>query len=351
MISGLVLRSQQAVLCGVILAVLGGLVLPGCKSGASSGSPLAWMNPFPKLKSPPSQADSADRLAQDQTPSRPKGTSGSARSKESGRRGDTASPTYEQELVRARGLERQGKLVEARAIYERLVASEPERYEAYHRMAVVCDRQRRYREAQALYSQAVRLQPQNAELWNDLGYCLFLQGKLDQAERAMLKALALSPDNARYHNNLGMVYGHQGRYEDALEEFRHGGSEADAYYNLAFVLASRNDDEGAKNCFRLALAVDPTYEPARRALRNFEEARKDPEGLFDNNPIVENGIRWEPYVEEPEPVRSSNPVQAASHQTPATSGRVVPSTRPNTQTELRRARIGWTEEVQSAGQR
>lgn len=347
-------KGLLALVCGPLLALICLVLMSGCKSDSAGGRHLSWKNPFSgrnaseKEESPaPPRAELADAAPGE--PSREVAEHGS-RPGPKKKSADEFSRSYDQELLEARNLERVGKLNEARGMYERLLGREPERYEAYHRLAVVSDRQRRYREAQALYSQAVRLQPQASDLWNDLGYCLFLQGRLDQSERALLKAVALSPSNARYRNNLGMVYGHEGRYEEALDQFRRGGSEADAYYNLAFVLASKSDDEGAKNCFHLALAVDPTYDRARQALQRFEEAEKDPQGVLDNSTIVENGIRWEPYVEGSETQKSENEVQTTSLVTPAASGRIVPSTRPSTQAELRRARTGWTEDVQASGE-
>ena len=144
----------------------------------------------------------------------------------------------------------------------------------------VCDRQKRFAEAQENYQQAILLaENREPDLFNDLGYSFFLQGSLDKAESAIRKAVALRPTEPKYHNNLGLIYGHQRRFEDAWNEFRLAGGEADACYNLAFVKASLNDFEGAKACFRRALAIDPSHDRARRALRAFELAETDPDSL------------------------------------------------------------------------
>ena len=228
------------------------------------------------------------------------------------------------ELAKGRNLEQAGKYDEARTIYERLVARYPKRYEAYHRLAVVADHQRRHREAQALYTQAIRLNGSNPELFNDLGYSLYLQGKLKKAESAILKAVAMRPSNSCYRNNLGLVLGHLGRDDEALDQFRRGGSQADAYYNLAFVRAFREDVEGAKKCFRLALAADPDHERARRALESFEAYEKDPEAVADHGPVAGSGDYWVPYVEE-------DKTKAGASSDPASAAR------PGTQSLLKRA--------------
>lgn len=193
---------------------------------------------------------------------------------------------FAQEMIRAKNLERSGKAPEARTVYERLITRYPDRYEPFHRLGVIADRERRFGEAQALFDEAIRRNPTNPDLHNDLGYCLYLQGQFDQAEAAVSHALRLNPTNPRYYNNLGMIYGHQRRYEEALAQFRRGGSEADAYYNLAFMLAAREDTEGAKKYFRLALQADPGYDQARQALEAIDRSGTDGAVATMNNRAV-----------------------------------------------------------------
>ncbi|NQU21694.1 MAG: tetratricopeptide repeat protein, partial [Candidatus Nealsonbacteria bacterium] len=250
------------------------------------------------------------------------------------------------ELADARNLERSGDAVAARAIYERLIAAHPGRYEPYHRLALVADRQRRHREAESLYTQAIRLRGPCPKLFNDLGYCLYLQGKLDKAENAMRKAVAMVPANSRFRNNLGLVLAHLGRHDEALEQFQRGGSEADAFYNLAFVHASQERSEQAKECFRLALASDPSHERSRRALASFQEYEKDPDAAGDFCGDAASG-RWIPYVEGSGAIGSqaaqpAQPVMPTTHVATAngTASFAAGGTidRPNTQTLLKHAR-------------
>ncbi len=174
------------------------------------------------------------------------------------------------QLAKGRGLEQTGQLEEARAVYVKLIDKFPDRPEAFHRLAIVADRQRRHTEAQRHYERALELRGEDAQLFNDLGYCHFLQGNLPQAEQLLTYANRLSPNTPRFHNNLGMVLGHQGRHQEALREFMQAGSEADAFYNLAFVYASQDQAEQAKECFRKALVIDPTHQLAAESLRSFE---------------------------------------------------------------------------------
>jgi tetratricopeptide (TPR) repeat protein len=303
------------------------LVVSGCEGGwGGSGGVPKWKNPFA----------STSKTAADSQASKP------AR----------VGPDFGQGLTQGRELEQSGKLAEARDTYQKLIVKYPQRYEPYHRLGVVADRQKRYHEAQALYAQAISIHP-NGELFNDLGYCYYLQGKLDKAESALLKAVSMVPSNARFRNNLGMVYGYQGRYDEAMKQFRHGGSEADAFYNMAFVLAARDDVKGAKNCFRLALAADPTHKKARDALRRFDQPQDGKHQVVEAAPALPDGRRWEPYIEPGQP--QAGPAQAASYNAPAPSTdtkaptRAATSVHADTQTLLHRARTMMSQRMSERG--
>lgn len=300
-----------AVLACLLAAAWCLLLAAGCQNGPGAGGLPALSNSLKNLESP-----FAKRDAKKKGPSE-------------------RDPKFDEKMVEAQNLERADKSDEARRIYEQLIVKYPKRHEAYHRLGVVADRQQRYREAQALYSQAIRLHPKDPELFNDLGYNFYLQGKLDKAEAALIKSASLAPSVGRYRNNLGLVLGHQGRHGEALEQFRHAGSEAEANYNLAFVLAAQENVPGAKDCFLRALAADATYEPARRALSAFDRYEEDPQGFMDNGPVVQNGVRLVPYVEG----GIENPqAQPASYNTPTISDRTNPGLRRDVQGLMKQTR-------------
>lgn len=252
---------------------------------------------------------------------------------------------YTAQILQGKNFERVKKWEEARAVYEPLIAARPDRYEAYHRLAVVADRQQRYSEAEALYSQAIRLSPGNPELFNDLGYSFLLQHEFAKAEVAILKAVALSPSNARYRNNLGLAYGFQGRYDEAMEQFRKGGGEADACCNMAFVLSQQGRIPEAEQYLRIAISRDPQHKAARKALESLYSAPEGGDALFANEVR-----RWETYEnfvrgEDSSPVAEQSVVQA-SHAAPSTAARAASFGRPTAQSHLRSARSAWSAGIQ-----
>lgn len=221
------------------------------------------------------------------------------------------------ELARGRSFERGGQWEKARKVYEDLRKREPENASIAHRLGVVADAERRHGEAEQLFLFAHERQPKDALILNDLGYCYFLQGKLTQSEPYMRQSVAMAPANARFRNNLGLVLGHMGRIDEALVEFRAGGNEADAQFNMAFVYASQERTDESKACFRQALAIDPTHRRAREALASFEEYEAKPESLRDREvELAESGGRWVPFQES-----ADGGVQQAAAQMPLPTAR------------------------------
>ncbi len=238
------------------------------------------------------------------------------------------------------------KWEEARTTYQQLIAARPDRYEAFHRLAVVADRRQRYSEAEALYSQAIRLSPGNPELFNDLGYSYLLQNEFAKAEVAILKAVAIAPSTERYRNNLGLAYGFQGRYEEAMEQFRRAGSEADACCNMAFVLSQQGRTDAAEQYLQRAISRDPQHKAARKAL---ESLYSTPE-TGDDALLAQGVRRWEPFENysrsEDSALDAKQPIVQTSHATPSTAARVASFGRPTSQSHLQAARSAWSAGIQ-----
>lgn len=234
-----------------------------------------------------------------------------------GESGIAAQQSIGMEIARGRNFERSGQWDKARRVYEDLRKREPENAAIAHRLGVVADAERRHGEAEQLFIFALERQPNDPQIMNDLGYCYYLQGSLTQAEPYLRQSVAMQPANARFRNNLGLVLGHMGRVEEALIEFRAGGNEADAQFNLAFVYASQERTDESKQCFRNALAIDPTHRRAREALASFEEYENKPIALRERDEeLTESGGRWVHFQES-----ADGGVQQAAAQTPLPSGR------------------------------
>ena len=216
-------------------------------------------------------------------------------------------------LIQGRNFERAGQYDKARQAYEAALHKRPGDATLLARLGIVADLEKKHGEAESYFLQALEQNPRDAELLGDLGYCYFLQGKLDKSRAALAKAVALAPAVARHHNNLGLVLGHLKDYDGAFEQFAAAGSEADAYYNMAFVFAAQDLNDEAKGCFQEALAADPSHRRAKEALAAFEEYERTPADQRGTDTGLARGdVRYVPYIEGSESDHVDRAVQQAS---------------------------------------
>jgi Tfp pilus assembly protein PilF len=125
---------------------------------------------------------------------------------------------------------------DARSLFERALALDPDNYVAHKVVGMVDLQERRLESALAHLREAVRLRPDYTEAHYNLGALLASAGSLDEAIGHFEAAVESAPEAAQGHVNLGMALEMAGRSADA---------EAD---------------------FRRALELDPANEPARARL-------------------------------------------------------------------------------------
>jgi tetratricopeptide (TPR) repeat protein len=176
-------------------------------------------------------------------------------------------------LATAEMLEKEGKLLEAAALYERARALDPANEAVTRRLAVLYDCQGAFVRADAEYDRALAASPGDADLWNDLGYSHYCRGNWARAEEAYRKALELKPDLKRAWVNLGLTLAQLGRPEESFEAFTKVVPAAQAHCNLAFALAARGKTADAMHEYRKALELAPDLAIARAALVKLEAPR------------------------------------------------------------------------------
>jgi Flp pilus assembly protein TadD len=210
--------------------------------------------------------------------------------------------------------ERQGDIEGAEAAYRQALQRDKTRGDAQLYLANMHTLKGDYRKAQLEYQKALDLNPGNADVFCDIGYSFYLQHKWDEAERNLKQALAIMPNHRRSHNNLAVLYAHTNRSDEALVEFRRGGSSlADAHSNLAFSLTLDQRWQPAREHYRQALAAGADSESLRARLRDVDRlvlasgagirtnaARRDPAAVPvarlvpPQSTPAEQSPRWDP---------------------------------------------------------
>jgi predicted O-linked N-acetylglucosamine transferase (SPINDLY family) len=166
-------------------------------------------------------------------------------------------------LNRALELHRAGRLDDAGAIYEQILADDPEHADAAHLLGLVRFRKNDLDSAIRLIRDAVDRDPDNPIYRANLGNVLKDAGRLSDAADAYRRALALRPGSAEIHNNLGYVLHASGMVEEGIGHYREAISlrPADhrAHYNLGNALYQVGRSDEAIAAFRDAATRNPDF--------------------------------------------------------------------------------------------
>ena len=120
----------------------------------------------------------------------------------------------------AASLERDKKVPESIAAFERLIALKPDHGAALNYLGYMfADRNEKLDRALELVTRAVALEPSNAAYLDSLGWIQFRLGNLDEAEKHLLTAKRLSPDDPTIEDHLGDLEEKRGDLARARERW------------------------------------------------------------------------------------------------------------------------------------
>ncbi len=215
-------------------------------------------------------------------------------------------------------LARHGRLNEALALYQRILAAQPDHLMAlcglsdalqrsgqpqdaasaiakaeadvsarahFHLATTLCHLGR-HEAAAAHYREAVALEPDWAEARHNLGVALQALGRYEEALPHHEKAAALNPKLVDAQASLGKLHRIRGRPENAVEHYRSAlalkPDDADLLSDLAGVLLKLGRADEAQNCCRRALAIAPGHAAAHFNLAVILQETDDPTGAVEH---------------------------------------------------------------------
>jgi Tfp pilus assembly protein PilF len=203
----------------------------------------------------------------------------------------------------ARLCERHGQTEQARQTYQSLLKQHPKMQTPLHRLAVMAARQGKFDEADQYFDKALAAAPPTAELLSDRGYAFYLEDRLEEAEQSLRDATTLDPQYKAAKVNLGLVLGQLDRVNESYAAFKDAVGEAQAYANLAYVHAQRNDFQQAEVLYSRALSTNPEMRSAALALVQLHDLKKRQES--------ESGVT---QAKANEPISARKPKAAATEE-------------------------------------
>jgi len=114
---------------------------------------------------------------------------------------------------------RKGQLAQAEALYERLLADQPDHFDALQLLGYLAYQTNRHIMAVELISKAIQIKPSIAGPYSNLGLALHALGQLDKALASYDQAIALKPDFAEAHYNRGHTLKELQQPDAALDSY------------------------------------------------------------------------------------------------------------------------------------
>jgi predicted O-linked N-acetylglucosamine transferase (SPINDLY family) len=213
-------------------------------------------------------------------------------------------------LSQARQLHAAGQFVNALAVYDRIIATNPRQAAAFCGRGDVLMDLGRVQLAIVSYDQAINLDPSYVDAHDFKGIALAQMGRLDEALASLDRALGLSPDNvntignrasllhsmgrlaeallgvdraiallpdfAIAHVNRGSILVDLGRTADSIESFDRAialqPGLVDAHFNRAMALAKLERAEDAAASYKRVLEIEPGHKQALSQLAELTAA-------------------------------------------------------------------------------
>jgi predicted TPR repeat methyltransferase len=189
-------------------------------------------------------------------PNQPKAASGG-----SSREGDVSAL-----LVQAMAFHRQGNLLEARSLYERVLRSQPEHPEALNFFGILQQQQGQSTQAEQLIRRAIRAAPAYASAHTNLGNILIVQQRYEDAIAAYRQAIILRPDEVEACVNLGALLKGLGRLPEALEAYQWASErcpgDPEIHYRLGVLRAESGRAEEARAALEVTLQANGAHQGA-----------------------------------------------------------------------------------------
>jgi predicted O-linked N-acetylglucosamine transferase (SPINDLY family) len=170
---------------------------------------------------------------------------------------------HQAQYIQAVTLHQQGRLNEAQAIYEALLADHPGHADVLHLLGVIAAQTGNHQRAADLIAKAIALNPGNAGYYANRGNALLALKQYAAAIDCYDQAIKLQPDFADAYGNRGISLQMLGRFADALASYQRAVSIRPDYAQVHFwcgvVLQELRQLQAAIDSYSRAISIRPDY--------------------------------------------------------------------------------------------
>ena len=189
------------------------------------------------------------------------------------------SPALARLFDEAQDLHQAGRLADAKARYDRILAEDPRHGPTLHMVGLMAYQVGQNDLAVDILSRAAQHDGASAALHSNLGLALRAQGKVAEAAASFRRALGINPDAAETHSNLGNVLMEQGHVAAAANAYARAVALnpglAALHANLGDALWAQGKLADAEASHARALALEPGNADTLKSLALLALARGD----------------------------------------------------------------------------
>jgi tetratricopeptide (TPR) repeat protein len=186
-------------------------------------------------------------------------------------------------LSHAKLQEQQGNLDLARTSYEIALGHNSNSVDAVLGLARLDLLAGRIVKAEQGYLKALKIQPNNSQALDAAGQFYASQEQWDKAIEMLKSAMMAAPDEATNRYHLAVALASSGKVNEAMPHFVKTIGEAEAHYNVGYILHEKGDQVGAKRQLTQAVLKKPELTVAQQLL---DELNKNQDGqlIISSNP-------------------------------------------------------------------
>lgn len=163
-----------------------------------------------------------------------------------------------------------GKLAQAEALYQDVIARDPQHFDSLHLLGVAALQRGRSDIAIDMIGRAIALNDRISTFHNNFAEALRGAGRVEEAVAHARRAIELEPGFAEAHLNLGNGLKQLGRAEEAIEQYRRAlelnPNYPEAHTNLGIAQMDAGQLDAAIESYRRALALRPNFAAAEMNL-------------------------------------------------------------------------------------
>ena len=209
---------------------------------------------------------------------------------------------------RALGLQQQGLLTDAVALYQEILKQNPRHSDSIHCLGTIAAQQQQHERAIKLIELAIRLEPNNYTYHHNKGNSQQALGQLDGAIESYSSALQLHPNSQLSLYNRGVAYLESDKIPLAILDFtetiRLNPENSDAYFNLGNCHRYLNHPDSALVAYEKVIELAPTHLDARlnraatlRESNAFDLALQEFDKIISlaphqAKPLIDRGMLW-----------------------------------------------------------